>query len=311
MANRKGRAAAGSGSIRKRKDGRWEGRFTYEDDLGRKRSGSVYAKTQKECRKKLTDATKLIDEGQYKTPKKVTVGEWLDFWLETYCTTLKPRTIYTYDRQIRNRIKPYIGNVRLSSLSNQNVQRFYNLLIKGDKERRPLSAKSIQNIHGILHKAMEQAVSAGVMALNPCDHIVLPKVKKPELKPLMDDSVKAFLDAIKGDPFEYVYIVTLFTGLRQSEALGLRWEDVNMENGTIHVCRQLQRKYGAGDEYIFLDETKNGKDRVISIAPSIASLLKRQQVRQAEWKLAAGSLWDNSNNLIFTDPCGGHQTARI
>lgn len=306
MANRKGRAAAGAGSIRKRTDGRWEGRFVYEDSLGQKHHGSVYAKTQKECRKKLTEAVKRVDENKYRPPQKMTVGEWLDFWVKTYCTNLKPRTINTYTGQIRNRIKPYIGAVQISSLSNPNVQSFYNKLQAGDSKHKPLSAKSIQNIHGILHKAMEQAVFAGIIDQNPCDHILLPKIKKPDLKPIMDEDVKRFLTAIHGDVFEYVFIVTLFSGLRQSEVLGLQWEDVNMEEGTIHVCRQLQKKYGAGDEYIFMDETKNGKDRLISIAPSVVAVLKRQQIRQAEWKLAAGQFWSNSRNLVFTDPAGGH-----
>lgn len=88
MARKNSRSAAGSGTLRQRPDGLWEARFTYVDELGVKRRKSIYAPTQKECRKKLTAATKAVDEGRYKAPQRMTVGEWLDEWVSTYCTTL-------------------------------------------------------------------------------------------------------------------------------------------------------------------------------------------------------------------------------
>lgn len=168
-----------------------------------------------------------------------------------------------------------------------------------------LSPKSIQNIHGILHKALEQAVIANIIATNPCDHVKLPTVKKPPLRPLMDDSVTAFLRAAKGDEYERLFIVDLFSGLRESEMLGLSWDDVDLEAGTLHVCRQLQRDYST-NEYIFLDETKNGRDRIAAIAPSVAKVLREQRAQQNVWRLAASDAWDNPHNLVFTDHLGGH-----
>ena len=94
--------------------------------------------------------------------------------------------------------------------------------------------------------ALEQAVAAHVLPYNPSDHVKLPKVKKPDLKPLMDDDVRRFLDAIKGDPFERLFIVDLFSGLRQSEILGLQWNDVDLKNGTLTVRRQLQKAHDIG-----------------------------------------------------------------
>lgn len=222
------RSAQGNGSIRQRPDGRWEGRFTYTDDLGQKKRASVYADTQKECRQKLTATLKSVDEGSYTKTQRYTVSQWPDEWLSTYCKDLKPASLSGYRAKIDGRIKPYIGNSTLSALSNVQIQKYYNRLQTGDKEHAPLSPKSIMLIHGILHKALDQAVSARIIHNNPADHIKLPKVKRPDLAPIMDDNVSRFLEAIKGDRFERLFIVDLFSGLRQSEIIGLRWADVDL-----------------------------------------------------------------------------------
>ena len=307
------RAAQGSGSIRQRPDGRWEARFTYTDDLGVKKRGSVYGDTQKECRQKLTAALTAVDAGIYKKTQRYTVEQWLDEWLSTYCKDLKPMTISGYKSKVETRIKPYIGKSQLTALNNVQIQKYYNLLQDGDKDHKPLSAKSIQNVHGILHKALDQAVVAGILATNPADHVKLPKVKKPDLKPLMDEDVTRFLEAIKGDLFERLFIVDLFSGLRQSELIGLQWDDIDLENGLITVCRQIQRLYGEDKEekFIFLEETKNGKHRTAAIAPSIVKVLKAQRVQQIEWQLAAGPLWNNEHNLVFTNEIGENLNHRI
>lgn len=307
------RAAQGSGSIRQRPDGRWEARFTYIDDLGVKKRGSVYGDTQKECRQKLTAALTAVDAGIYKKTQRYTVEQWLDEWLSTYCKDLKPMTISGYKSKVETRIKPYIGKSQLTSLNNVQIQKYYNLLQDGDKDHKPLSAKSIQNVHGILHKALDQAVVAGILTANPADHVKLPKIKKPDLKPLMDEDVTRFLNAIKGDPFERLFIVALFSGLRQSELIGLQWDDIDLENGLITVCRQIQRVYGEDkkEKFIFLEETKNGKHRTAAIAPSIVKVLKAQRVQQIEWQLAAGPLWNNEHNLVFTNEIGENLNHRI
>ena len=133
---------------------------------------------------------------------------------------------------------------------------------------------------------------------------------EPELKPLMDENVSAFLKAIKGHRYEYVYLVDLFTGLRQSELLGLKWEDVDWEGERLTVRRQLQKEKGRGGKYYFVDETKSGKDRIVPLAPSVIKALRSQQVKQACWQLSAGELWCNEHDLIFTDEIGQHLSHR-
>ena len=306
MARKKNsRNAAGAGSIRERDDGRWEGRFTYLDELGQKKRGSVYADTQKECRQKLTAAVKSVDEGRYKKIQRYTVEEWMETWITTYCRDLKPATLDGYRSKMKVWIVPALGKVQLSALTNTTIQRFYNQMADGTKGRAPLCAKSLKNVHGIFHRALKQAVIAGLIPSNPADFVKLPKVKKPELYPLMDDDVGKFLAATKGDRFERLFILALFSGMRQSELIGLRWDDVDLENGTILVCRQIQKSRANG-EYVHLDETKNGKQRIAAIAPSVVKVLKEQKRQQMEWQLAAGELWQNSERLVFTDEMGRH-----
>ena len=299
------RAAQGSGSIRQRPDGRWEARFTYTDELGQPQRGSVYGKTQKECRQKLTAALKAVDDGTFhKAPKRYTVSEWLEEWLNTYCTTLKPMTVDDYRAKIARYVTPNVGAVQITSLTPIQVQKLCNRLSEGYGDQRALSPKTVKNIHGILHSGLKQAVLCGVLHTNPADNAKLPKVKKPELKPLMDDDINRFLDAIKGNRFEYLYIVDLFTGMRQSEILGLQWDDVDLEAGEITVCRQLQRNRDGS--YLFLDETKNGKSRIVAVPAGVVAVLRQQRVKQAAWRLAAGQSWQNQRNLVFTDELGRH-----
>ena len=309
MAKKSGRAASGAGSIRKRSDGTWEGRYTYTNEFGVKKRGSVYSKTQGECRRKLTAALSAVDNcDQITKPSKQTLETWLNTWMEEYCRNLKPATQEDYRRKADRYIIPMLGNAQLIALTPMQVQRWVNRLSKGSKNQSPLSPKTVKNIHGILHSALKQAVRIGLLKTNPADNAKLPRVKRPELKPLMDSSVSDFLHVIKGHKYEYVYLVDLFTGLRQSELLGLKWDDINWENGSLLVRRQLQRERRRGNRYYFVDETKNGKERIVPLAPSVIQALRSQQAKQAEWQLKAGELWNNEYDLVFTNEMGQHLT---
>ena len=127
MARKNTRNAAGSGSIRQRPNGLWEGRYTYTDDLGATKRASVYADTEKECRRKLTAITKAVDDGTYRKTSRVTVSQWLDEWVETYCKDLKPMTIEGYKQKTKTNMKPYFGAAPLSSLDNLKIQKYYKL----------------------------------------------------------------------------------------------------------------------------------------------------------------------------------------
>ena len=311
MPRKSTRGAKGGGSIRKRSNGVWEGRYTYTDEFGIRKNGSVYSKSQAECQKKLNAALAATDnQEQVVKPSKQTLESWLDTWMTDYCQTLKPMTQEDYRRKAERYIIPTIGAATLSKLTPMQVQRWVNQLSKGTEVQKPLAAKTVKNIHGILHSALKQAVLIGLLKSNPADNAKLPKLKKPELKPLMDEDVSNFLKAIKGHRYEYAYLVDLFTGLRQSELLGLKWEDVDWEGERLTVRRQLQKEKGRGGKYYFVDETKNGKDRIVPLAPSVIKALRSQQAKQTRWQLSAGELWCNEHDLIFTDEIGQHLSHR-
>lgn len=300
MLRKSTRNAKGSGTIRKRTDGRWEAMYTIGTDpgTGKQVRRSVYGKTQGEVAKKLREITSAIDDGSFMEPAKMTVGTWLDVWLKEYTGHLKERTLLLYTGHVNNRIKPALGAVRLSALTTPMIQAFYNDMQRGD---RPLSPKSISNIHGVLHKALEQAMELGSIRANPCDACKLPRVEKPEIKPLEDDGINRFLEAIVGHPFERAFVVDLFTGIRQGELLGLTWDCVDFEKGTIYVYRQLQLLKG---QYKFTS-LKNDKTRRITPAQFVMEVLREQRRVQAEWRLLAGSAWVDGS-FVFTNEIGEH-----
>ena len=298
--------AKGSGTIRKRSDGRWEARYTTGIDpkTGKQIQKSVYGKTQKEVRMRLTEVTSELDNGTYIEPCKMTVDQWLDAWLEEYTPDVKPLTLVSYRTHAKNNIRPYFGPMRLSALDAPTIQKLYNRLLRGDDERKPLSPKTIKDLHGVLHRALQQAVQLGLIRVNPASACKPPRVEKPNIHPLADENVTKFLTAIRGDDFEAIFQLGLFTGMRQGELLGLMWECINFDTDTILVDKQLQRSYERGGGYRFISP-KNGKARLISAAPSIMAILKQQRQRQNAMRQQAGTAWEESS-LVFTDEFGCH-----
>ena len=300
------RAAQGAGTIRQRKDGRWEARYTVGRDpgTGKQVQRSVYGATQQEVRKKLAQLTAALDAGTYKEPCKMTVGQWLDIWSADYLGGVKPFTVVSYTGHIKNHLKPALGSVKLEALNAHTIQAFYNSL-GADQEGKPgLSPKTVKNIHGVLHKALQQAVKIGYLRFNPADACELPRAVRKELKPLDEEQSKAFLKAIQGHRYEMLYTVTLFTGMREGEALGLMWECVDFKKGTILINKQMQREKKKNGQYLLVP-TKNGKSRTITPAPWVMKLLRTQRAKQAEQQLRAGPMWKDSG-LVFTNELGHH-----
>lgn len=298
------RAASGSGTIRQRPDGTWEARLTVGTDpgTGKPVRKSVYGKTQAEVRKKMTATQRAIDNGTYQAPDKTTVSQWLDTWMETFCAVkVKPLTYSTYHVAIKNHIKPSLGALRLQAVRGVHVQKLYNRMTADG-----LSAKTVKNVAAILHKAFSVAVKQGLMQANPCDAAELPKAMHKEITPLTDSEIPLFLEAIKGHPFEGAYALCLFAGLREGECLGLSWDQVDFEARRITISQQLQKEKKKGARYYIAPSTKSGKPRQIE-PPEIAfEYLRTERRRQTEKRLAAGELWSNPDNLVFTDELGHH-----
>ena len=316
------RAAFGSGNIRKRSNGIWEARFITGVDPGTGKyiRRSVYGKTQKEVREKLRAATASVDDGTYYEPKKITLECWLEEWLDTYTGDLKPLTLDSYQRQIRLNVIPFLGKVQLSSLTAPQIQRLYKDLQRGKNKKAPLSPKTIKNLHGVLHKALKQAVTIGYIRTNPADAVVVPRVIKSEIKPLDGNEIDAFMSAVENEEFRLVFLVDLYTGMRQGEVLGLTWDCVDFKRNQITVKKQIQQSKEKGSPYYFAP-LKNNKTRVLTVAPTVMAYLRERRTEQTAQRLSAGPLWDKTGqvytnkdcvrfcsncNLVFTNGLGRH-----
>lgn len=298
--------APGAGTIRKRSDGRWEGRYTvgFDPVTGKQKQKSIYGKTQKEVRERLTEIITQLDNNTYLEPTKDTVGDWLETWLEIYVQySVKPYTLGTYQSNCRNYLDPAFGKVRLSALTALQIQKFYNSLIVDRK----LSPKTVRNIHGVLHQALNRAVKLGMIRSNPTEMCDLPRARRKEIKPMEQAQITDFLRVIEGDKFELLYQVTLFTGMRQGEVLGLTWDCVDFDHNTLFVNKQLGKTKKVGGQYALVP-TKNSRSRVITVAPTVMYFLREQKKRQIQARLLVGPEWNNPWDLVFTNEFGGYLT---
>ncbi|MDL2236088.1 site-specific integrase [Christensenellaceae bacterium OttesenSCG-928-L17] len=294
------RAAKGSGTLRKRADGRWEAKAPIGIDpgTGKTKYKHFYSHKEKEAAAWLRKTTSEVDEGVYTEPSRLALGAWMDIWLAEYCGHLKESTLGLYKLRVEKTIKPALGAVKLHSLNPATIQAFYNGLQRGEK---PLAAKSIKNIHGVLHKALQQALALNYIRLNPSNACTLPRVGKPDIKPLMDDDMQRFIASIQGHRYERPLLVGMFTGIRQGELIGLTWDCVDFKKGLIYLHRQLQKIDG---EYKFTT-LKSNKTRTITPAQFVMDTLKEQRRIQNEWRLLAGPAW-HDDDFVFTNELGEH-----
>lgn len=311
----KGRTANGLGSVRKRKHKRkdgsiyeyWEGKITLYYDSGTKEqvTRSFTAATQAEVIEKMKSLGYQVNEEEPNT--SLSLKSWLDVWQSEYLGNVKPSTAYLYGRDIELYILPHLGRYELNELTPIIVQKFYNSLLHPTSGKKPLSAKTVRDIHGVLHQALEQAVTIGELERNPSSACKLPKVNKKEVMPLEDSQVQSFLERIGGHPHEYLYKITLFTGLREGEILGLTWDCVDMKLGSLIVKQQLRREQKKGGQHYF-SSTKNDRSRTLALSPSLVRLFRYQKQKQLLMKSEAQS-WEETN-LVFTNAKGGFLSYR-
>ena len=309
MARKATRNAQGAGSIRQRADGTWEARYTVGRDpgTGKQLRKSVYGKTQKEVRQKLSQAVAALDNGDYFQPSKMTLSRWVERWLQEYTGDKKYLTVKHYKAQCKTHIVPSLGAVKLSELAPPQIQAFYNGL-----QRDGLAAKSVRNIHGILTKCLSTAVQVGYLRSNPASMVTLPKIEKKEIHPLTDEQVKDFLRVSAGDEYEILLKMILFTGLRESEAIGLTWDCIDFKAGTMKICKQLQKRPLSDGGFTFAP-LKNDKSRSLRPAHFVLELLERRKREQAAQRLKVGELWEGwhtaeeqKSALVFTTATGGN-----
>lgn len=285
---RKKRASNGMGSVRQRKDGRWEGRYTMPD--GRQRS--VYAASEAEVTRKLREQLHQIDRGIWAEPSRLTLSEWLHIWLDEYQAHVNDRTRHTYGNAIRLHIEPVIGHVKMVSLTPLHCRRVMTAM-----QTAGLSANYIRSIHGVLSVALNAAIEAGIIKSNPAEGLKRPRVVKMRYNIVDRENIPDFINAAMQDVNGLAIVFLLLTGLRAAEERGLQWSDVDLDNAQMHIRHQIPCRA----PYTSIPP-KDGSTRTIELTPEAVHLLRQRKVRQAEQRLAAGSRWYSSplvDDLVF------------
>ena len=291
------RRPSGDGMVRKRDDGRWEGRIV----VGHKENGDplfhyVSAKTQKALLEKLHKSIDEYDGAELTEDSRMTLGEWLDIWLrECAEPSVRPSTYKGYLGYAERNIKPYLGSKQISKVTAADVQTLYRKLQReGGVGGGALSPATVRRIHGVLHQALNVAVDRHLIVKNPTDDVTLPKKVSAAKTILNDKQLEQFMEAIKADErWHDFFYLEITTGLRRGELCGLMWTDFDAEKGTLTVRRTLHNKEGGG---YYVGETKTGAGRrIIKLPPSTVHLL-------SERKRASISQWMFPNPIHPEDP---------
>jgi integrase len=286
------RRANGEGSIYRRRNGSWSAIASLPD--GRRKH--VYGRTREEVRRKLSEILHTLDHGTFADARGKTLGEFLDEWL---VEVAKPRvrawTFNGYEVHVRLHIKPAIGRIPLDRLTPQNVQFLLN-----EKLRQGLKPKTVRYIRGTLRTALNEAQRWGLVPRNAAALVDGPRVERYTVHPFTPDEARTLLHSVKGDRLEALYSVALTMGLRQGEALGLTWDDVDLQLGYLRITKQLQRIHGSPK----LVEPKTERSRrTLALPPMIARHLQQHLAKQQRERVNAGSRW-LEHGLVFTTPIG-------
>ncbi|MDA1258030.1 MAG: site-specific integrase [Chloroflexi bacterium] len=292
------RRGDGEGSVFRRQDGRWVASISLGYENGKRRRKAFYADTRREVIAKKTAALRSIQQGEPLSDDSVTVGGFLTRWLnDSAKPTLRPRSFASYEMIVRRHLVPVLGASRLAKLRPAAVQAYMNAKLETG-----LSARSVQYHHAVLRRALNQAVRWGIVTRNVASLVSPPRVIRPEVRPLTPEQARSFLDAAAGDPMEHLYALALALGLRQGEALGLVWDDIDLDAGTLSVRRTLQRYGGA----YHLDEPKTVRSRrTIGMPVQLVTVLRDRRRRQLEDRVKAGPIWNGDDwDLVFTNEIG-------
>lgn len=277
------RRANGEGNIRKRKDDRWEGRYTAGTDpvTGKAIVKNVLGKTQTEVKEKLKKAIAESENLDIKRSGMYTAGEWMDLWYEVYA---KPRiresTAVYYKMFIDTHIRPKLGDIKLNQLQTMDIQRLYNELRENGrirkeiKDKQPgLSVSYIRGMHNMLKSCLNSAVDERLILRNPAMGCKLPRAEKKEMKVLTQEQLGSYLAAANARGLLPMFFLELTTGLRKGELVPLLWSDVDTENMTISITKQAYRMKGG----MKVQPPKTGNSmRKIALSEETMELLKQE-----------------------------------
>jgi integrase len=287
------RRGNGEGSIYKRNDGRWVGQYLVHTAQGPKYR-YLYGKTRREVDSKLTRAKADRDGGLIFDSDKLTLAEYMERWLrDSARNRLRTKTYKDYEGLTRVHIVPALGRIKLKNLTSLQVQQFY-----GTKLESGLSKRTVEYIHTVLHSALKQAVRWELVPRNVTDAVDPPRPERKERPTLNLDQARAFLESARNDRWEALYVLAIQTGMRRGELFGLRWDDVGLDNGWLHVRQAL----APNGKYFSAPKTAKAR-RKIRLTPAAVEALKRHKAAQDQEKLRNDGLW-RDHGLVFPSQVG-------
>ncbi len=219
----------------KRADGRWEAKIALED--GRRKS--FYGETRAEVARRLAEAQHEVEQGLPLPDERQSVGTYLETWIETVRGQIRPSSWRRYSDYVRVHLVPGLGKIPLARLTAQQVQVFY-----ANRLRAGLSSSTVHHIHGMLHRALKDALQLGLVQRNVTEMVRAPRRQSLEMITLSESQAQALLEATREDRFAALYVLALTTGMRQGELLGLRWQDVDLDRALLSVRMNVQEADG-------------------------------------------------------------------
>lgn len=303
MAKRRGH---NEGSISQLSDGRWQARIDLGHVNGKRVRKAYYGATREDAAQKLVSALSDHQRGLPLPSERLTLEAFLNQWLkDTVAPSVRPKTRVSYEQVCNLHLIPGLGKHPLARLTPAHVQSF--LRAKSEAKRSPkadstLSPTTVRYIRTVLRIALGQAEDWGLVARNVASLVKPPQAVRHEVKPLTIGAAKKLLGALDGHPYEALVMVALALGLREGEALGLSWGDIDFDRATITVRCQLQRIDGR----LALTAPKTEKSkRSLALPRVVAQRLRAHRARQLEARMAAGPYWRDEDDLVFTSSAGG------
>jgi integrase len=282
------------GSSYRRNDGYWVGQYGVQTAEGTK-TRYIYGKRREDVREKLTKAIADRDGGLVYDAGNITVGEYLDRWLnDSVRDTVRQRTWERYEQFVRVHLTPALGKIKLAKLTPAHVRGLYR-----DKLNSGLAPRTVLHIHRAFSKALKQAAADGLIPRNPAAPVKPPQPRGEEIRPLNREQVRVLFEAASGDRLEALYIVAVTAGLRRGELQGLKWEDLDLEAGMLQVRRTCSEPKGG---HIF-EAPKSGKGRNIRLTQSAVAALRMHRRRQLEERMYKADLWQEQG-LVFPSTVG-------
>jgi len=296
------------GSLRRRGEDSWQFRvfLGVDPETGKKLYKShALGGTKKQVEKKCTEILGTLDTGSYVEPAKETVGTYLARWLRDYVepTVTRTSTRRSYHMIVERHLIPSLGHLLLQRLTPPLVQQYYAAQLTGgrvdaDGKRtdKPLSRTTVAHHHAVLHAALESAVKWGLVGRNVADAVDPPRIARTEMTTWTPDEARRFLTTAESHRSYPLLLLALTTGLRAGETFGLRWQDVDLDAGTLAVQQTLEK---AGPEPRFGTPKTKKSRRVVTLSPRVVAVLRQHKARQNADRLTLGPGWYDFG-LVFT-----------